>query len=151
MKKRNELTLVVDNTGQTLGALSWARQWIDRGLAGGAVMISIGRPRRTLDQNNKLWPMLTDVARQCELIVNGKAVKAQKEDWKVVFTAALENEQRWAQGINGGIVMLGSSTRALSKKKFRDLIELIYAYGAEHGVVWSERARQDFCELREVA
>lgn len=72
------------------------------------------------------------------MYINGRPVWASKEDWKDVFTAALQQESRMALGLDGRLVMLGLSTRSLSKKKFCDLVELIYAYGAEHGVRWSE-------------
>jgi hypothetical protein len=34
-------------------------------------------------------------------------------------------------------------TSKLNVKEFSDLIECIYAYGAEHGVKWSERDNYD--------
>lgn len=100
--------------------------------------VKIEPPTRSLDQNAKLWPMLADVSRQVMWPVDGAMVKLPEEDWKDIFTAALRKHQRMAKGIDGGLVMLGSRTSRMLKSEFSDLIELIYAFGAERGVVWSE-------------
>jgi len=136
--KRKELVLVVNNNDEIGKGLQWARHWMLAGLPAGAVQLIICRPRRTIDQNKKLWPMLNDVAKQVQMHINGWPVWASKEDWKDVFTASLQQEARMAMGLDGRMVMLGLSTRSLSKKKFCDLVELIYAFGAEKGVRWSE-------------
>lgn len=107
--------------------------------------------RRSKDQNKKLWPMLTDVSRQVQLCINGEMVWAQPEDWKEVFTACLKREQRMAQGIDGGLVILGARTSRMRKAEFCELIELIYAFGAERGVKWSEPAIQVYEQYREAA
>lgn len=145
---RHELQREIRDEQDIRFALAWAEQFIRKGLKGGPVLLSLGRPRRSLDQNAKLWPMLTDVSRQCKLVVDGEPVKASPEDWKDVFTAALRRHQRVAKGIDGGLVFLGMRTSRMSKREFSDLIELIYAYGAEHGVEWSEPAQRTFSEHR---
>lgn len=106
----------------------------------GAVEIIV-RPvksRRTLDQNAKLWAMLGDIARQVEWPVNGVMQKLDSEDWKALMTAAARQEIRMAQGINGGVVMLGESTKRMTVAELGDVIECMYVFGAEKGVIWSE-------------
>ena len=128
----------------------WQQAW---GLAlaeGLPCAISIGE-QRTSEQNKKLWPMLADVAIQCRMMVDGKMQQAHADDWKAVFLAALDGEQRIARGINGGLVFLRTSSRKLNKRQFSDLIEVIYAYGAEHGVCWSEPSLRVYNEYREAA
>jgi ABC-type branched-subunit amino acid transport system ATPase component len=41
-------------------------------------------------------------------------------------------------GIDGGIVFLGEPTSGMSKQEMSDLIELLYSFGAEHGVEWAD-------------
>lgn len=101
-------------------------------------VVDIGPAKRTLDQNSKLWPMLTDVARQVQWPVDGELQFLIEDDWKDIFTAALKKHQRVAKGIDGGAVMLGGRTSKMKKPEFSDLIELIYAFGSEKGVQWSE-------------
>ncbi|MBE8365951.1 recombination protein NinB, partial [Leptospira borgpetersenii] len=50
--------------------------------------------------------------------------------------------QRSAPGINVGFVVLGQSTSKMRISEFSELLELIYAFGAERGVSWSEDARE---------
>ncbi len=93
----------------------------------------IKEPTRTLDQNAKLWPMLQDVSQQ--VIWYDK--RLTPEEWKDVFSAALK-KQKVVPGIDGGFVVCGQSTSQMGKREFADLITLIYAFGAEHKVMWSE-------------
>ena len=96
------------------------------------------KSRRTLEQNAKLWAMLADIARQVEWPVNGVMQRLDSEDWKALMTAAVRQEVRMAAGISGGVVMLGVSTKRMSVAELGDLIEFMYAFGAERGVVWKE-------------
>ncbi|MGP1665204.1 MAG: recombination protein NinB [Rhodanobacter sp.] len=104
----------------------------------------VSEPRRSLDQNSKLWPMLADVAKQVQW--HGQYLK--DHDWKDVFTAALKR-YRAVPGIDGGIVLLGMRTSRMTKGEFSELVELIYSFGAEHGVVWSEPAKRVFEEHKQ--
>lgn len=88
---------------------------------------------RSLDQNAKLWPMLTDISQQVEWY--GKMLTP--EEWKDVFTAAI-NERKVVPGLDGGFVVCGQSSSALGKEKFSVLLDLIQAFGDERSVKWSE-------------
>lgn len=101
-------------------------------------VVDVAPAKRSLDQNAKLWPMLTDISRQVLWPVDGELQHLIEEDWKDIFTAALRKHQRMAKGIDGGIVMLGSRTSKMKKPEFCDLLEIIYAFGSERGVQWSE-------------
>lgn len=91
---------------------------------------------RTAEQNAKLWPMLSDIAKQ----VPWHGLTLSAEDWKLILLDALNKEMRIVPNVNGdGFINLGRSSSRLSKAEFSDLIELIYVFGAERGVVWSER------------
>jgi hypothetical protein len=96
-------------------------------------VVTIKPQTRTLDQNAKLWPMLQDVSRQVEWYGG----TLTEEEWKDVFSAALK-KQKAVPGIDGGFVVCGQRTSKMSKQEFAELIELIYAFGAQHNVIWSE-------------
>lgn len=103
-------------------------------------MICELKPRtRSLDANAKMWAMLGDISKQIDWHLNGVAQKLTPEDWKDILSASLNQENRIAQGIRGGFVMLGQRTSRMSVKEMSELIELMYAFGAEHDVKWSER------------
>ena len=95
---------------------------------------------RSLAQNSKMWPMLTDIANQLQWPVNGVMVHMSPDDWKHVLSAGFKKEQRVAAGMDGGYVILGQRTSKFSKEEMSEFIELIYAFGAQHGITWSEPA-----------
>lgn len=99
-------------------------------------------PGRTLDQNAKLWPMLHDVSRQITWFER----KLSPEEWKDVFTASLQGEHVDMVPTldHKRFVILGLHTSRLSKHRFSELIELMYSFGAERGVVWSGESQQMF-------
>lgn len=93
--------------------------------------------KRSLPQNDKLWAMLTEVSEQVEWY--GRKLKP--DDWKDVFTAGLRRELRMVPNLNGdGYVALGMRTSDMTKDEMSQLIELVYAFGAEHGVIFKERS-----------
>lgn len=102
------------------------------------VIVRPVKSRRTLEQNAKLWAMLGDIARQVPWAVNGVMQHLEAEDWKNIMTATVRQEVRMAAGINGGFVLLGVSTRRMTVAELGELIEFMYAFGADRGVNWSE-------------
>lgn len=109
------------------------------------------KSRRTLIQNAKMWAMLADVARQVQWPVNGVMQNLDAEDWKALITAATRQEIRMAAGLSGGVVMLGVSTRKMTVAEMGDVIEYLYAFGAERGVRWGKQALKDVPEEWEAA
>jgi hypothetical protein len=97
--------------------------------------VRASEPTRTLDQNAKLWPMLTDISKQ--VVWYGE--RLTKEEWKDVFTAGLM-KSRVVPGIDGGFVVCGQHTSTMKKRLFCELIELMYAFGAQRTpqVVWTD-------------
>ena len=119
---------------------------INRGLFKGVVEVVLQRPARSLSQNRKMWPMLTDVSKQ----VNWYGEKLDNEDWKDVCMSSL-NKQRAVPGIDGGFVGLSKRTSKLDKEGFAQLIEVIYAFGSDQNVAWSEPALQTYSKYRVAA
>jgi len=93
----------------------------------------IKKNRRSIGQNALMWALLSDISRQVEW--HGQ--KLTKKDWKWIFTAAIRR-QRMVPGVDGGMVYLGEPTSGMSKQEMSDLIELIYSFGAEHQVEWTD-------------
>ncbi len=99
--------------------------------------IEFKRARRSLPQNDRMWAMLTEIARQ----LPWHGVKLAPDDWKLIFLDALKREVRVVPALDGrGFVNLGRSSSDLTKEEMSDLMELIAAFGAEHGVVFSDPA-----------
>lgn len=102
-------------------------------IAGHRLILEIRTETRSLQQNARLWAMLTDVSRQ----VDWYGRKLQPEEWKCVFTAALK-KQDVVPGIDGGFVVLGTSTSKMTKGEMVDLQTLIEMFAAQRGVILSD-------------
>ena len=100
--------------------------------------VEIKGPVRTLKQNSKLWPMLTDIAEQCEWAGKPRT----PGDWKDLFTAAVKVAagMEAVPGLEGGLMILGLHTSDMSVEEMADLITYMLKWGDEHGVVWSDPA-----------
>lgn len=99
------------------------------------MVLTIAEPTRNLEQNARLWASLSEVSKQ----VDWYGQHLTPEEWKDVFTAALKR-QKVVPGLEGGFVVCAQSTSKMSKREFSDLLETIYAFGAERGVVFSDPA-----------
>lgn len=96
-------------------------------------------PKRTLAQNDRMWAMLTDVSVQLEW----HGAKRSPEDWKLLFLDSLEralgHEPDIVPSLYGdGYVRLDGSSSKLSVEEMTQLIELIFAFGSNHGVTFQE-------------
>lgn len=97
--------------------------------------VTLEEPRRTLDQNAALWPLLQAFSEQLEWQVNGKMTKMSPDDWKDILTAAFGQENtRIVPGLDGRLVILGMKTSKMSKRQFSDFLEFIHATAAEKGI-----------------
>jgi len=134
------------NSGNVSGMIQQIVSMINKGLFKGPVEVILRRPVRSLSQNKKLWPMLSDVQKQ----VNWYGEKLDSEDWKDMFMSSL-NKQRSVPGIDGGFVGLNRRTSKLDKEGFAQLIEVIYAFGSEQNVAWGEPALQTYSQYKEAA
>lgn len=109
-------------------------QWIKAAGFGKAYILEVKEFTRTVEQNSKLWALLGEVSAQ----VNWHGQKLSNEDWKHVFSAAM-SQQRVVPNIDStGFVVLGKSTSKMSVAEMMDMIELIHAFGAQHGVKFKE-------------
>lgn len=91
-------------------------------------------PRRSLDQNALMWSLLGQISKS----VDWYGQKLTSEDWKDVLTASLR--RAWVvPGIDAGsFVPLGMRTSQMTKGELAELIELVYAFGADHDVKFRE-------------
>ena len=101
-------------------------------MAGHRMVVEVRKETRSLEQNRRLWALLTDVSKQ----VNWYGRKLTPENWKDIFTAALK-QQDVVPGIETGFVVLGSRTSKMTSKEMSDLMSLIEAFGAEKNVKFS--------------
>jgi hypothetical protein len=97
--------------------------------------VTVAEPTRNSDQNAAMWPILEAFSEQLVWPVNGRMEKLTAEEWKSLLSAAFRKEQRIAQGLDGGFVMLGQRTSRFSKREFSEWLEFLHATAADRGVV----------------
>jgi hypothetical protein len=93
----------------------------------------VREPRRTRDQNDKLWAMLTDIA-----VSQPLGRKHTPDDWKAIAMNACSWECAFLEGLDGRPFPVGFRSSKLTKSQMSTLIDWLQAFGDEHGVKWSE-------------
>ena len=97
--------------------------------------VTVQGPQRTIPQERKMRAMLGEVAAQAEHC--GRKYRAGV--WELLFLAELERETMYIPNLQfDGVVTVSYSTSDLSVEEMSLLIEIIYAYGVEHGVTFKE-------------
>lgn len=126
--------LVVLNTAADRQKVaSWAQK------APWGTRIEFKATKRTLDQNSRMWAMLTDVATQTE----HAGRRYTPDQWKILFMHACGREVQFLPSLDGStFIPWGQSSSDLSKEEMTALIEFIFAWGAEHGVTFHEPATE---------
>lgn len=105
-------------------------------------IVTIKEPKRSLEQNARLWAMLDDVAK-----ARPEGRQWTPETWKSAFLHSLGHQVRFAEGLDGsGPFPMGFSSSALNVKQMADLITVISEYGDRHGVQWKEVENSGFYE-----
>ena len=111
-----------------------AVSWIAKAPAG--TRIEFKQPKRTTEQNARMWAMLTDIAAQK---THGD-LKYTPDEWKVLFMHACGRETQFVPALNGnGFLPLGYRSSDLTKSEMSDLIECMLAWGTENGVEFHDQ------------
>ena len=108
-----------------------AHQLIERAPAG--YVMSLVEPKRTQEQNDRMWAMLTDVSVQ---MPGGR--RHTPDDWKAIFMNACGWECQFVEGLDGRPFPKGFRSSHLTKSQMTAMIDFMFAWGAENGVVWSD-------------
>ncbi|MFB6449290.1 recombination protein NinB [Bradyrhizobium tunisiense] len=110
-----------------------AMRWIEQAPAGTRVIFKDSK--RSTAQNDRMWAMLTDVATQKE----HAGRRYTPDQWKVLFMHACGREVQFVPSLdNKTFIPWGQSSSDLSKREMTDLIEFIFAWGAENGVTFHD-------------
>lgn len=96
-------------------------------------VVSISEPKRTLEQNDRMWAMLTDISHQKPM---GRA--HTPDDWKAIFMNACGWECQFVEGLDGRPFPQGFRSSQMTKGQMSKLIDFMLAFGAEHHIRWSE-------------
>ncbi len=100
-------------------------------------IVTIAEPKRTLDQNDKMWAMLSDVA-----LAKPLGRRHTPDDWKAIAMNACSWECAFLEGLDGRPFPVGFRSSKLSKSMMSTLIDWLQAFGDEQGVKWSEQQQE---------
>jgi hypothetical protein len=118
-------TIVIKRQSDRAKAARWAGGVPD------GTEITFKSPGRSTDQNAALWSWLTEISRRKDW--HGQ--RLSPEEWKDVFSASYRRELRMVPNLNGdGFVLLGMRTSTMTKSELSELLELIAAFAASHGI-----------------
>lgn len=127
-------------TGQTIILNSPARIEFAHRLVNAApwgAVLNVREADRTKDQNAKLWAMLSDVSR-----AKPEGRRHTPDVWKALFMQACGHAVQFEVGLDGHPFPIGFRSSKLSKHQMSELIEFMLHYGAQHGVSWSDAAKE---------
>lgn len=106
----------------------YAHRLIDKAPAGSVVTVS--KPRRTSDQNARLWACLSRIS-----AAKPEGRELTPDIWKCLFMHSLDHEQRFEMALDGkGFVPMGFRSSKLTKDQFSDLFLVIEEYAARNGI-----------------
>lgn len=108
-----------------------AKKLID--LAPTNAVVNVREPTRTVEQNDKMWAMISDISR-----AKPEGRRHTPDDWKAIFMNACGWECQFLEGLDGRPFPKGFRSSHLTKSQMATLITYIQEYGDRHGVDWSE-------------
>lgn len=108
-----------------------AVRWVEQAPVG--TVVEFKQKGRTGDQNSAMWSLLTQINKQ-RPVHNG--VKMSAVLWKAVFMQALGAELVMLPTLEGGgLFPFGHRSSKLDVSQMSNLIELMLAWSAQHGLV----------------
>jgi len=126
--------------------LQWVSENLFKGLRGGPVEITLGREKRSSDQNDKCHPMIRDIAKG----MNHQLLGTNEKQWRYFLLANFQG-QSMIPSLDGTqiIVVPKGGTSDMLKPVMSEFIEYLYSVGADYNIVWSEPSLKAFEEYRE--
>lgn len=106
-------------------------------------VVTLSAPKRTQDQNNLLWSLLSDLSR-----AKPDGRKHTPEGWKNLAMHACGWAVQFENGLDGQPFPVGFRSSRLTKSEMSDLIEFILSYGARYDIKWSGSDGQEFSGKR---
>lgn len=123
-----------------------AHRWIDEA-PDGYIFERPKEPKRRELQNERFHAMLGDIAKQVEFFGQKRDPETVKRLLVDAFCRVMAEDgdpiQGWGTVLpsldGSGVVQLGVQTRRFTIRQASEFIEYLFAWGAENGVIWSEK------------
>jgi len=98
-------------------------------------VVTVKPATRTTEQNALMWSLLSEISR-----AKPEGRRHTPEVWKALAMHACGHAVQFETGLSGEPFPIGFRSSRLTKQQMSELIEFLYAYGAEKGVVFKEAA-----------
>jgi hypothetical protein len=116
-------------TLRTEGDRAKVMTWLQRAAYGHR--IEVKEPKRSDEQNDRLWAMLGDISRQAT--INGK--RYDPDAWKCIFMKAMGREAQFLPTLDGNSFFpTGFRSSDLSVREMSDLQTFMEAWAAENNI-----------------
>ena len=132
------IELTKDNATAVMGSV-WPK--VKEALqAGKQLTLEIKQANKSREQEEKYHAMIGEIANQAQHL----GAKWDAESWKrlLVDQFCRENDIKTGAVIpnlsGDGIVQLGFQTRKFTKEQASEFVEWLHAWGAEHGITYSQ-------------
>jgi len=108
--------------------------------AGKELVLEVKAADKTRDQELKYHAMIDEIAKQASHM----GASWDAESWKRLLVDLFCKYSGLQTGVvmpnlsGDGIVQLGYQTRKFTKEQASDFVEFLYAWGAEHGIVYTK-------------
>ena len=105
------------------------RKWVDAAPIG--FRVEFKEPSRSLAQNDRLWAILSDIAKVAT--INGK--KYDADQWKCIFMKAMGKDVQFLPTLDGAqFFPTGFRSSDLSVREMSDLQTFMESWAAEQGI-----------------
>jgi hypothetical protein len=112
-----------------------AKEAIDQAPEG--YVATIGEQKRTAEQSDKMWAMLTDIS-----LAKPGGQRFTPEEWKARIMHACGWECQFLPGIlDGHPFPVGFRSSQMTKSQMSAMIDWMQAWGDEQGVIWTPERR----------
>jgi len=108
--------------------------------AGKQLTLEIKTANRSCQQNAKYHAMIDEIAQQAQHLGS----KWESESWKRLLVDQFLKDSGQKTGVvipnlsGDGIVQLGVQTRDFTKEQASEFVEWLFAWGAEHGITYTQ-------------
>jgi len=142
----SEISRIISDLQGAGEGLKWVSENLFKGLRAGPVVITLGREKRTNPQNDKVHPVIRDIARG----MNHQLLGTNETQWRYFLLANFQG-QSMIPSLDGTqiIVVPKGGTSDMLKPVMSEFIEYLYSVGADYNIAWSEPSLKAFEEYRE--
>jgi hypothetical protein len=162
----DSVTKIVHAKEQVNACINWLDTMICKGLDGGPVAITLGRPEenRNSPTNARFHAMIADLQKQAVITMPGRRITLADYDMDackalLVMWFARERElngepltkppRSIIDPVSGEKISIRPSTAKWGKRDASDFIEFLFQIGADCKVAWGDPALKEFEQYRE--